>query len=421
MNLDSLEAEARRRDDNDPLGEYRQRFRFPEGPDGEPAVYLCGNSLGLQPESARAAVERELDEWAELAVDGHFDGHQPWSSFAESLQEPMSSIVGARPEEVVLMNTLTANLHFMLVSFYRPTDERYKIILEGGAFPSDQYALDSQAKFHGYDPDEAVITVEPRAGESTLRTEDILETIEEHGDELALVCLSGLQYYTGQAFDIETITARGREVGATVGWDLAHAVGNVPMKLHDWDVDFAVWCTYKYLNGGPGAIAGTFVHERHAEDFERPRFAGWWGNRPETRFDMEPDFDPEPGAAGWQVSNAPILSLAPLEASLGMFHEVGMDALRRKSLELTGWMEELLESIDGQPFELITPSDPEKRGCQLSLRAPEGRGPDLFDALREGGVVCDYRKPRVIRVAPAPIYNSFRDVWKFCKILNDSV
>jgi kynureninase len=425
MDFSTLRDEAERRDRRDSLSELRDEFVFPEGPDGDRAIYFCGNSLGLQPRRAREIVDREMDEWAEMAVDGHFDGEQAWSSYHDNLAGPMSRIVGASPDEVVVMNTLTANLHFMLVSFYRPDDDRYKIIMEGGAFPSDEYAFKSQADFHGYDPDDAVVHVEPREGEATIRTEDILQTIEEHGDETALVCLSGLQYYTGQIFDMETITEKAHEVGAKVGWDLAHAVGNAELELHEWGPDFAVWCTYKYLNGGPGSVAGCFVHDRWSEAFDLPRFAGWWGNRPETRFEMKPEFDPAPGAAGWQVSNAPILSMAPLEASLELFDRAGMEALRTKSKDLTGWMLELIDRMPDQPFEIITPRAPQARGCQLSIRTPAERGDDggraLYRALREGGVVCDYREPRVIRVAPTPMYNSYMDVWRFCRILYDFV
>jgi kynureninase len=411
---------ARRRDADDPLAEYRDAFAFPETDSGDEAIYLCGNSLGLQPESARDVVDRELDKWADRAVDGHFSGEQPWESFHSPLSEPMAEIVGARPDEVVLMNTLTVNLHLMMVSFYRPTPERPKILMERSAFPSDRYALVSQIEHHGFDPDEALIEIGDGRDGSLLDESELLEAIEHHGDELALVMIGGLQYYTGQALDLEPIVEAGHEVGAKVGFDLAHAVGNVELDLHDWNADFAVWCTYKYLNGGPGAIAGAFVHDRYAEDFELPRFAGWWGNDPETRFDMKPEFEPQSGAGGWQLSNAPILSLAPLEASLALFERAGMGRLREKSVELTEYMLELLDTMPSESFEVLTPRDPERRGAQLSLRLAEG-GRELFEAIRDRGVVCDYRKPSVVRVAPAPMYNSFEDVWHFCRILRDVV
>lgn len=411
----ALELDAR-----DPLARFRDAFHFPTRADGSPVVYLCGNSLGLQPRGVQADMEQELEDWAELGVEGHFDGRDPWYSYHEKFSELLAPVVGAKPEEVVVMNSLTTNLHLMMVSFYRPSADRYKIIVEGGAFPSDQYAVASQAHFHGFDPDEAVVELEPRPGETTLRDEDVLTAIEEHGDQLALVMLGGVNYYTGQVFDFESITRKGHEVGAAVGFDLAHAAGNYPLELHDWDVDFACWCTYKYLNAGPGAIAGCFVHERYAESPELPRFAGWWGNDPETRFEMSETFVPQRGAGGWQLSNAPVFSMTPLKASLRLFNEAGMRELREKSLALTDYAHSLIDDIPGDAFELITPRAAERRGCQLSLLA-SGDGQALFDTLQSEGVVCDFREPDVIRVAPVPLYNSFEDVWAFCDILRRSV
>jgi kynureninase len=407
---------AQKLDQEDRLAKFRGEFHFPVQDNGEPFVYLCGNSLGLQPKGVRGDIEQELEDWANLGVEGHFDGRDPWYSYHEKFSKMLTDIVGGRPDEIVVMNSLTTNLHLMMVSFYRPTEERYKILMEGGAFPSDHYAVDSQADFHGFDPKDAVIKVEPRDGEETLRHEDILEAIEEHGDELALVMLGGVNYYTGQLFDLEAITEAGHAVGATVGFDLAHAVGNAPLKLHEWGVDFAVWCHYKYLNAGPGATGGAFVHDRWAEDAELPRFAGWWGYDPQTRFEMLPDFKPMRGAGGWQLSNAPVFSMAPLKASLKLFNEAGMPALRRKSLGLTDYLLYLIDEMPSGSFEVITPRAPKRRGSQVSLKATRD-GRKLFDALQENGVICDYREPDVIRLAPVPLYNSYEDVWKFCDIL----
>jgi len=417
MSLIDDRDEARRRDDEDPLSELREAFHFPRRDDGRPVIYFCGNSLGLQPDRTREVLDRELADWSEFAVDGHFETDTPWVSFNERLTEPLARIVGASPDEVALANTLTANLHFLLVSFYQPTPQRHKILVEGGAFPSDQYAVKSQADFHGFDPDDAVVEVEPERGE-TLSRRDVESAIEHHGDELALVLFSGLHYYTGQAFDLDFVASLARDAGARVGFDLAHAIGNVPVDLHDSGADFAVWCHYKYMNAGPGAVGGYFVHDRHAEAHDLPRFEGWWGNDPETRFDMNPEFDPQRGAGAWQVSNAPVFSLAPLEASLELFERAGMDALRDKSVALTEYMLELLDDLPDRPFEVITPREPARRGCQLSLRAPE-IGRELFEHVRNQGVVCDYRHPSVIRVAPAPLYNTFEDVREFCEILRD--
>jgi kynureninase len=412
--------EALRRDDQDPLADFRDHFSFPTGDDGEPLIYFCGNSLGLQPEGARQKVAREMDDWADRAVAGHFEGDTPWVSFNERLEGPVADIVGASTDEIALSNTLTANLHLMMVSFYRPTEDRYKILVEGGAFPSDQYAVKSQADYHGFDPEEAIVEVEPRQGEDVVRTEDIVAKIDELGDELALTMFTGVHYYTGQAFDLPAITEAAHDVGAFAGFDLAHAVGNVPLELHDSGADFAVWCHYKYMNAGPGAVGGYFVHDRHADTEDIPRFEGWWGNDPETRFEMKPEFEPQHGAGAWQLSNAPVFSLAPLDASLELFQEAGMEQIRQKSLALGDYLLELLDQIDDKPFEIITPTDHARRGSQFSLRGPEGTH-DLYETLRASGVVCDYRNPRVIRLAPAPLYNSFEDVWTFCRILANAL
>jgi kynureninase len=412
------ESFARVLDADDPLAGYRERFCIPQRADGEPAAYFCGNSLGLQPRGVRAALEQELEDWSRLAVDAHFRGRTPWLSYHEVFRDSGARLVGAEPGEVVMMNGLTANLHLMMVSFYRPTDTRYKILIEDAAFPSDTYAVKTQLRFHGHDPDDALILARPRPGESTLRHEDLEAVIERHGDEIALVMLPGVQYYTGQAFDIARITRAAKRRGCRVGWDLAHAAGNLLLRLHDWDVDFAVWCSYKYLNAGPGAVGGCFVHATHATA-DLPRFAGWWGNDPATRFRMhlEPEFVPRPGADGWQLSNPPILALAPLRASMEIFDEVGMEALRAKSVRLTAYLECLLDRLPRGTIRQITPRDPGARGCQLSLHVEHGECDALFAELEHAGFVCDTRKPDVIRVAPVPLYNTFHEVWRLVRRL----
>ncbi len=409
---------ARTLDAEDPLARFRGMFHMPRSraDASKPAVYLVGNSLGLQPRTVRDEVAGELDDWARLGVDAHFEGRHPWFSAHEWFREPASRLVGALPRECVVMNTLTTNLHLMMVSFYRPTGERYKILIEDQAFPSDSYAVESQAAYHGRDPREAIVRLRPRAGENSVREEDVLRAIDEHAGSLATVMLGAVNYVSGQWFDMPTITAAGRRAGAVVGWDLAHAAGNVPMKLHDWGADFAVWCSYKYLNAGPGAIAGCFVHERHAGRPDLPRFAGWWGNDPETRFKMQPGFVPTAGADGWQLSNPSIFALAPLRASLRIFDEAGMGALREKSLRLTGSLEATLLEREIHGMEITTPRDPARRGCQLSLRFRENARA-IFDALAVRGVVCDYREPGVIRVAPVPLYNTFEDVYTLATTL----
>jgi kynureninase len=412
------EAFALHLDAADPLAHFRDRFHVPRRPDGRPVIYFCGNSLGLQPKTARVLVEQELDDWARLAVDAHFQGRTPWYSYHEVFRDSGARLVGARPGEVVMMNSLTVNLHLMMVTFYRPTVARHKILIDAPTFPSDLYAVKSQIRHHGHDPAEALLTLGPRDGEHTLRTEDIEAVLEGSGEEIALALLNGVNFFTGQFFDLERVTALAKRRGCVVGLDLAHAAGNVPLRLHDWQVDFAVWCSYKYLNAGPGAVAGCFVHEVHGRDLDLPRFAGWWGNDPATRFRMHllPDFVPRPGADGWQVSNPPVLAMAPLRASLELFDEAGTDALRAKSECLTGYLLYLLDCLPAGRFEVITPRDPARRGCQVSVLVRD-RPRELLRALEAAGVVCDFREPDVIRVAPVPLYNGFHEVWRFARIL----
>lgn len=406
-------------DKNDPLAAYRERFHHPKQKNGDPYIYLCGNSLGLQPVSTRAYVEQELLDWENMGVEGHFHAQNPWMPYHEFLTASTAKLVGAKPEEVVVMNGLSVNLHLMMVSFYRPTKDRFKILIEADAFPSDIYAVKSQLIYHGYDPADALIMMRSKGGAPFIPTEEIEELIEAEGDSIALILLGGVNYYSGQAFEMDRITAAGHKKGITVGFDLAHAVGNLELKLHEWDVDFACWCSYKYLNSGPGGVAGVFVNERHTHNKDLPRFAGWWGHDKETRFLMGPDFDPMPTAEGWQLSNAPILPMAALRASLEIFDEVGMSALRKKSVLLTGYWEYLLKTHESElGIELITPSDPKHRGCQLSLRTG-ANGKALFQKLTDEGVICDWREPDVIRCAPVPLYNGFEDVWKFVEILRN--
>jgi kynureninase len=407
---------AAKLDARDPLRSYRDRFHIPKAPDGTDCIYFVGHSLGLQPKTARAYIEQELDDWEKLGVEGHFQAKHPWLPYHRFLTDQSARIVGAKPVEVVVMNSLTVNLHLMMVSFYRPTKQRPKIVIEGGAFPSDQYAVKSQIQFHGFDPAHSLIELRPRQGEATLRTDDILSLIDREGDSIALIMLGAVNYSTGQFFDLEAITRAGHAKGCVVGFDLAHAAGNVPMQLHDWNVDFAVWCSYKYLNGGPGCVAGCYVHERHAAE-DLPRFAGWWGHDEQTRFRMGPNFQPTRGAEGWQLSNPPIMAMAPLRASLEIFDEVGMPALREKSISLTGYLESLLDDRHSQQFSIITPRDPAQRGAQLSLRVPH-RGRAVLERLAEEGVLCDFREPDILRVAPMPLYNSYLDVHKFVERLS---
>ncbi|MBI1307565.1 MAG: kynureninase [Bacteroidetes bacterium] len=416
MQWENTRQFALKQDEADELKTYRQRFFIPQH-NGIDCVYLTGNSLGLQPKTVREKLQQELDDWAEFGVEGHFEGQNPWFHYHKFSTESVARIVGAKPVEVVVMNNLTVNLHLMMVSFYRPSGSRYKIVMEAGAFPSDQYAMESQVKFHGYEYDDAVIEIKPRPGENALRNEDILQVIRDNGDSIALVMFSGVQYYTGQAFNIKEITITAHEVGANAGFDLAHAAGNLELSLHDWDVDFAVWCSYKYLNSGPGGVSGAFVHERHSNNPDLPRFAGWWGHKESDRFLMKRGFIPESGAAGWQLSNAPVLTMAAHRASLDIFDEVNMAQLNRKSVRLNAYLEYVvLESVRSNPklsFTIITPED---RGCQLSVLTGEN-GKSLFDHLTENGIIADWREPNVIRMAPVPLYNSFEDIHRFGEVL----
>ncbi|HAF02448.1 MAG TPA: kynureninase [Spartobacteria bacterium] len=406
-------------DAEDPLRQFRERFHLPLGKDGKPLIYLAGNSLGLMPKAARKIVEQELDDWAKLAVDAHLKAPTPWYSYHETLREPTARLVGAKPNEVICMNSLTVNLHLMMATFYRPTKSRFKILMEEPAFPSDTYAIKTQIVHHGFDPNDALVLARPREGEFTVRQDDIETALEKHGDQIALVLFAGVNFFTGQLFDIERITAAAQKRGCAVGVDLAHAAGNVPLALHDWNVDFAVWCSYKYLNAGPGAVAGAFVHERHATNRELPRLAGWFGNDPATRFrlHLEPEFIPVPSADGWQISNPPIFSMAPLRSSLSIFDEAGgMKVLRAKSIKLTGYLQFLLEQTGSKRYAVVTPREADARGCQLSILVHE-HPKELFDKLAAAGVKCDFREPNVIRAAPTPLFNTFHEVWRFAKIL----
>ncbi len=411
---------AKMMDRDDPLKLYRDRFFIPKQKNGENHIYFCGHSLGLQPKSVRDYIEQELKDWETMGVEGHFDAKNPWIHYHELLTEKMARVVGGNPSEVVVMNTLTVNLHLMMVSFYRPTPERHKIVIENSAFPSDQYAVKSQIQFHGFDPETSLIELYPRDGESTIRTEDIVQLLEEEGDSIALIMIGGINYYTGQAFDMKTITELGRAKGCSVGYDLAHAAGNLNLKLHDWGSDFAVWCTYKYLNSGPGGISGCFIHERHANNNQLPRFAGWWGHDKISRFKMGPDFKAIPGAEGWQLSNAPIILMASLMASLDIFDDVGMAKLNEKTTLLTGYLEFLIDQLANDRIEMITPRTRADRGCQISIRV-KGGNKKLFDDITEEGVIADWRDPDVIRVAPVPIYNSYEDVYQFVEILKNAL
>lgn len=460
------ESFARTLDESDPLHGFREQFHFPNvegvaasakgGVDRllpqatlkEPCVYLVGNSLGLQPKTTRSAVEQELDDWARLGVEGHLHGKHPWLPYHEEVRDNLARVVGALPHEVVAMNSLTTNLHLLMVSFYRPTRERYKIVIEDTAFPSDSYAMQSQLDFHarahGFDPRAGLIRLKPRAGEHTLRTDDILNAIDREKDSIALVMLGGVNYLTGQCFDMKTITRFAQERGIVVGWDLAHAAGNIDVRLHDWNADFAAWCSYKYFNSGPGAIAGAFVHERHTKPGSPalPRFAGWWGNDPATRFKMGPDFVPVASADAWQLSNPPILALAPLRESLAIFDRATMPALRNKSRKLTEYLADLISAAPGESvnrgtsasrtnttadrplrdhLDILTPTTFDDRGCQWSIAVKSGDTRALHARLQSRGIVCDFREPNVIRAAPAPLYNTFHDVWRFALALGTTL
>jgi len=417
-------AAAQALDAADPLRTYRDQFHIPTFHE-KPVRYFTGNSLGLQPKAVRAAIEQELDDWAKWGVEGHFHGKNPWYAYHEFLTDKAARIVGANPKEVVITHSLTTNLHLLMVSFYRPENKRTKILCEAKAFPSDLYALESQVRFHGLDPDVDLVALAPREGEHLLREEDIYAKIEELGDTLALVMFGGVNYYTGQLLDMKEITKAGHAVGATVGFDLAHAAGNIPVKLHDWDVDFAAWCSYKYLNSGPGGVSGIFVNERFANRPDLPRFAGWWGYDKSTRFQMEPGFKPMEGAEGWQLSNAPVLGMAAHLASIKLFDEVGMDNLKAKSDQLTAYLEFILDELsanygDQCRFEIITPREQHRRGAQLSILV-HGKGKALFDALSDEGIVADWREPNVIRVAPVALYNSFEDVYYLGHFLEKAI
>lgn len=405
-------------DATDELKDYRNRFHIPSA-NGKSLIYFCGNSLGLQPKSTRAYLEQELTDWQNLGVEGHLHAKNPWLYYHHFLTDATARLVGAKPIEVVVMNSLTVNLNLLMISFYRPTAKRNKIMMEYMAFPSDQYAVENQVKFHGYNPNDAIIELMPREGENSIRTTDILAKIDEHKDELALIMIGGVNYYTGQLFDMATITSHAKNCSSdiVVGYDLAHATGNVKMELHDWNVDFATWCSYKYLNSGPGGTSGVFVHEKHAENNLLPRLSGWWGNDESTRFKMQKGFIPQQGAAGWQMSNAQVLSMAAHRASLAIFDEVGMDKLIAKSKLLTGYLEFLLLNGKRKDFKIITPEDAAQRGCQLSIVMNEN-GKKTFDALTQNGVIADWREPDVIRVAPVPLYNTFEDVYRFAEIFH---
>ncbi|ONH31051.1 kynureninase [Pseudofrankia asymbiotica] len=407
------ERHALELDAGDPLPTRRAEFHIPPHGGGE-AAYFAGNSLGLQPRALRARLGEELDDWAGLAVEGHLEGRRPWFSYHELLRGPAARLVGALPREVVVMNSLTVNLHLLMVSFYRPTPERHTILIEDAAFPSDSYAVRSQAAFHGYDPDEAVIRLMPREGEAALRSEDVVAYLAEHGHKVALVLLGAVNYYSGELLDVAAITAAGHAAGAAVGWDLAHAAGNVELRLHDAGADWAAWCSYKYLNAGPGSLAGAFVHERHLADRSLPKLAGWWSTDPATRFQMAPAVSPVDSADAWQLSNPPILSMAAVLLSLEMFDQTGMPALRAKSLRLTAYLEALLDEVcAGRPARIVTPREPGRRGAQLSVRV-HGRdvGPLTERLRREHGVFVDARRPDVLRLAPAPLYSTFHDCWR---------
>jgi kynureninase len=401
-------------DDRDNLAHFRERFCLPKTEAGDECIYLCGHSLGLQPKNVSSYLEQELRDWAQLGVEGHFHARSPWVPYHRMLAQQTAELIGAEASEVVVMNSLTVNLHLMMASFYRPTTERHKILIERGAFPSDQYAVASQIRFHGFDLGSSLLELAPRDGESYVREEDVESLIDREGDAIALIMLGGVNYATGQVFDMADITKAGQRKGCVVGFDLAHAAGNIPLHLHDWAPDFAVWCSYKYLNGGPGCVGGCFVHERHASAWKGPRLAGWWGHEEKTRFQMGPEFHPLAGAEGWQLSNPPILALAALRASMEIFSEAGMEALRAKSVSLTGYMEFLLGQLDSAKFSIITPRAQHRRGAQLSIRlASEGR--KLCDRMAANGVIGDWREPDIFRIAAVPLYNSYQDVYNFAQ------
>ena len=419
MNQYSL-THAQSLDAQDPLHKYRSQFAIPKQKNGEEHIYLCGNSLGLMPFKAQEYVNQEMEDWAKYGVEGHFHARHPWMPYHEFLTDKMAKVVGALPHEVVVMNSLTANLHLMMVSFYRPTAKRHKILIDYSPFPSDRYAVESQAKFHGFDAKESIIELQPSQGKETVDLEDIMATIEKHGDEIALIMIGGVNYYTGQLYPLAEITRAGHAKGCKVGFDLAHAAGNIDLQLHETGSDFAVWCTYKYLNSSPGSLSGCFVHERHADNPDMPRFAGWWGHDKSTRFLMGDDFTPMRGAEGWQLSNPPILPMAAMRASLELFEEAGMLALREKSLKMGDYMLSLLDHIDSDKISIITPREHTRRGCQLSIQVKDA-DKSLFDKITEAGVIADWREPDVIRIAGAPLYNSYADCWRFVEVLEQEL
>lgn len=411
-------AWARAQDAADPLARFRAEFLFPRAPDGSDALYFAGHSLGLQPRKARQYVTEELDDWAKYGVEGHFTARNPWMPYHELLTPAAARLVGAEPLEVAVMNTLTVNVHLLMVSFYRPTKTRFRILIEASAFPSDRYAVDSQARFHGFDPKEAVLALEPREGEAHLRDEDVLRAIDEHGDSIALVLLGQPNYLTGQVFDTPALVKAAHAKGCVFGLDLAHGAGNLKLQLHAWGVDFAAWCNYKYLNSGPGGLAGVFVHERHARNEALPRFAGWWGHDKATRFKMGPDFHPSPGAEGWQLSNPPILAMAAVRASYELYDAAGMDALVQKRERLTGYLEWLLDRMPRGRFEQVTPREPHLRGTMLTYRVPRG-AEGLVESLHEAGAFVDLRNPDIVRIAPVPLYTRFEDVQRLSTLIRE--
>jgi kynureninase len=403
-------------DQNDELKSYRDSFHFPVDSNGNKILYFTGNSLGLQPKTTKEAVEQELDDWANFAVEGHFKAKNPWMPYHELLTNDMAEIVGAKPEEVVIMNSLTANLHFLMISFYNPTKKRFKILIESDAFPSDRFAVKSQLKLHGFDPKNDLIEWSPRSNENLLRIEDLQEIIKKNGDEIALILVGGVNYYTGQLLDLKKIAKIGHSKGCKVGIDLAHGVGNVNLKLHESGIDFAAWCTYKYLNSGPGSLGGIFVHNKHKKNKSLKRLTGWWGQNKSKRFKMREELDISNGAEGWQLSNPAILSMAAIKASLELFSKVGMNKLRMKSIKLTGYLEYLILQMNNKNIDIITPKDPNQRGCQLSIKLNNSKK-SLHENLRLNNVITDWRDPNVIRCAPVPFYNSYQDVYNFVKIL----
>ncbi len=416
MNYQNTLQYAQEQDKQDKLSHLRKQFHIPKDKEGNDWLYFTGNSLGLQPRQTQKYIQQELDDWANYGVEGHFEAKNPWMPYHEFLTEKMAKIVGAKPLEVVVMNTLTTNLHLLMVSFYQPTKRKFKIVIESDAFPSDRYAVQSQLKFHGFDADEGLIEWKPRNGEELLRIEDLETIVAEQGDEIALLLIGGVNYYTGQYLDLKRIAEIGHAKNCKVGIDLAHGAGNISPELHSSGVDFAAWCTYKYLNSGPGSLGGLFVHEKHAHNKDLPRFAGWWNHNKETRFNMRQPFDVMAGGEGWQLSNPPILSMAAIKASLDMFDKVGMDALRQKSEKLTGYFEYLINQIDSDDIKIITPSNPKERGCQLSIQV-KNADKSLHQKLTKNNIITDWREPDVIRCAPVPMYNSFEDVFRMVSIL----